>query len=229
MYGHSGQLSKWAAGGARAGRTPLTPHTGRVTLLRPTRPVAVGTVVLLHGFTRSPRHLDLLSAGCVAAGARTLRPALGSLWWPTSTNNAAHLDRVAAAVRTRSPRPGGRRRAFGRCGGGRVDRRRAARRPAWPSAARHGRRRREPHRPHPSRLAAAGGIAVRAVCAPPSRCNRQGALAAWLADPTTARRRRCDVLPGSGHGDIEGPSQAIYRWACGDDVAAGPRARCCRS
>jgi hypothetical protein len=175
-----------------------------------------GSVVLLHGFTRSPRHLDLLSSRCVAAGARTLRPALGSLWWPTSTNNAAHLDRVGAAVRERlAPGPVV---VVGHSAGAAAG--------AWLAAGLA-----ETGVPvtrlvmvdgveSPSGLIRRSwprlqGVPVRAVCAPPSRCNRQGALAAWLAE----QGGDVEVLTieGSGHGDIEGPSQVIYRWACGDD------------
>ncbi len=186
----------------------------------------IGTVVLLHGFTRSPRHLDLLSAGCVAAGARTLRPALGSLWWPTSTNNPAHLDRVAAAVRTQlAPGPvvvvghsagaaAGAWLAAGLLAAGvpvtrlvmvdGVESPSGLIRRAWPRLS---------------------GLAVRAVCAPPSRCNRHGALAAWLAGRDDGVDAQVDVIEGSGHGDIEGPSQAIYRWACGDDGTQPARER----
>lgn len=34
-----------------------------------------------------------------------------------------------------------------------------------------------------------------------------------------------ELIEGSGHGDIEGPSQAIYRWACGDDGEQSARDR----
>ena len=196
-----------------------------MTLLRadPSSP-PVGTAVLLHGFTRSPRHLDVLSAACVAAGARTLRPALGSLWWPTSTNNAAHLDRVGTAVREQlAPGPvvvvghsagaaAGAWIAAGLHSGGvpvtrlvmvdGVESPSGLIRRAWPRLS---------------------GVVVHAVCAPPSRCNRHGALATWLGSRGDGTDVEVDVVEGSGHGDIEGPSQAIYRWACGD--ASGQPAR----
>ena len=184
----------------------------------------IGTVVLLHGFTRSPRHLELLSAGCVEAGARTLRPALGSLWWPTSTNNAAHLDDVRDAVREQlAPGPvvvvghsagaaAGAWLATGlRYAGAPVTRLVMVDGVESPSGLI---RRAWPRLP---------GIAVRAICAPPSRCNRQGALADWLSGREGGVDVEVDVIEGSGHGDIEGPSQRIYRWACGD--AEGQPAR----
>jgi pimeloyl-ACP methyl ester carboxylesterase len=183
---------------------------------------AIGTVVLLHGFTRSPAHLDLLSSTCVAAGARTLRPALGSLWWPTSTNNAAHLDRVGESLHQQlasgpvvvvghsAGAAAGAWLAAGLLAGGAavpvlvmvdgVESPSGLIRRAWPRLA---------------------GVSVRAVCAPPSRCNRQGALASWLA--AQGGDVEVETIEGSGHGDIEGPSQAIYRWACGDDAAQPAR------
>lgn len=173
--------------------------------------------MLLHGFTRSPRHLDVLSAACVAEGARTLRPALGSLWWPTSTNNAAYLDRVGDAIREQlAPGPvvvvghsagaaaGAWLAAVLRTGGVPVTRLVMVDGVESPSGLI---RRAWPRLP---------GVGVSAICAPPSRCNRHGALAAWLACQDDVTDLQIDVIARSGHGDIEGPSQAIYRWACGD-------------
>ena len=175
-----------------------------------------GTVVLLHGFTRSPEALQGLSDRCVAMGARTLRPALGSLWWPTSTNNSGHLTRIADQLLPmlgQDPVVVAGHSAGASAG-------------AWIAAEllvrgadvtslicidgvespTHLIRRSW------ERLAS---VSVRAVCAPPSRCNRQGALAAWLE--MQERAAEIVIVPGSGHGDIEGASQGIYRWACGDD------------
>lgn len=189
-----------------------------MTLLQVDPPgTPIGTVVLLHGFTRSPEHLGLVSSACVALGVRTLRPALGSLWWPTSTNNAAHLDRVGVSLlRHLAPGPvvvvghsagaaaGAWLTAGLRAAGAAipalvmadgVESPSGLIRRAWPRLA---------------------GVTVRAVCAPPSRCNRHGALASWLA--AQDGDVEVETIEGSGHGDIEGPSQAIYRWACGDDA-----------
>ncbi len=176
----------------------------------------IGSVVLVHAFTRSPEALDSLAAECVARGARVLRPHLGSLWWPTSTNNAAYLATVTDALYAElAPGPlvvaghsaGAAAGAWiaGLLARKGVDVRtvilidgvesptRLIRR-AWPSLA---------------------GTSVRAVCAPPSRCNRNGALSAWLAEQTGDVESV--LVPGAGHGDIEGPTRAAYRWACGDD------------
>jgi pimeloyl-ACP methyl ester carboxylesterase len=176
-----------------------------------------GTVVLVHGFTRSPRALAELSDRCLLLGARTLRPALGSLWWPTSTNNASHLSHVADEVERMVA--AGPVVVVGHSAG--------ASSGAWIAAALLD------HGVSVTSVVMVDGVEsptglirrswprmvsvrVHAVCAPPSRCNRDGALAAWLAD----RPGECElvIVPGSGHGDIEGPSRALYRWACGDDA-----------
>ncbi len=159
----------------------------------------IGTVVLVHGFTRSPAALDALSADCAEMGARVLRPHLGSLWWPSSTNNADHVARVADRLREQLAE--GPVVVAGHSAGAAagawiagtfvargadvsslvmidgVDSPTRLIRRAWPSLS---------------------GVSVRAVCAPPSRCNRNGALAAWLAaqsgDVETV------VVPGPGMG-----------------------------
>jgi hypothetical protein len=64
-------------------------------------------------------------------------------------------------------------------------------------------------------------IQIRALLAPPSRCNREGRLGEWLAEQSGDIE--CVLIPDSGHGDIEGGSESIYRWACGDDSSAATR------
>ena len=173
-------------------------------------------MVLLHGFTRSPAALQDLSDRCVAMGARTLRPALGSLWWPTSTNNSGHLTRIADELLPmlgQGPVVVAGHSAGASAGAwiaaellaGSADVRSLVCIDGVESPTHLIRRSWE-------RLAS---VSVRAVCAPPSRCNRQGALAAWLE--MQERAAEIVIIPGSGHGDIEGASQGIYRWACGDD------------
>jgi len=177
-----------------------------------------GTAVIVHGFTRSPADLEDLSQRCVAMGARTLRPALGSLWWPSSTNNASHLDAVAEAIRPLATGPvvvvghsagasagswiaadlqdaGVALRGLVMVDG--VESPSGLIRRAWPRLA---------------------DVPVTAVCAAPSRCNRHGALATWLAGQ--GRAVHLVTVPGSGHGDIEGRPRTIYRWACGDAWSA---------
>lgn len=188
--------------------------TPRILVTRPTGP-AVGTVVAFHGFTRSPEDLQALAHACADRGLTTLRPALGSLYWPHSTNNASHLSAIAGML---VPLVGDLPcvvvgHSAGASAGswvaaellrldcdirglvfvdgvesptGLVQR-------AWPRI---------------------GRLRIRAVCAPPNRCNRHGQLSDWLAEQ--AGDVACEVVPGSGHGDIEGEPRAIYRWACGD-------------
>lgn len=61
------------------------------------------------------------------------------------------------------------------------------------------------------------GVRVGAVLAPPSPCNRGGSLERWLDEHSAAR---VEVVPGSGHGDIEGGESGIYRRVCGDRPSA---------
>jgi pimeloyl-ACP methyl ester carboxylesterase len=176
----------------------------------------VGTVILLHGFTRSPSALDSLSGDCVELGARVLRPRLGSLWWPRSTNNARHLAREAD--RLRGQLADGPVVVAGHSAGAAAG--------AWIAGVLIGRGVGVSSLvmidgvDSPTRLIRRAwssilGTSVRAVCAPPSRCNRNGALAAWLA--TQSGDVETVIVPGAGHGDIEGPTGRVYRWACGDD------------
>lgn len=175
----------------------------------------VGTVVLVHGFTRSPDAMGVLSGRCVGLGARTLRPALGSLWWPSSTNNAQHLDRLATTL---LPDVVGPLVVAGHSAGAAAG--------AWLAAGLRDRGAdlralvmvdgvESPTKLISRAWPRLGGVAVDAICAPPSRCNRHGALADWLAAQSGDLRVSC--ILGSGHGDIEGRPHAVYRWACGDD------------
>ena len=66
------------------------------------------------------------------------------------------------------------------------------------------------------------GISIGAVLAPPSACNRKGALQKFLAD---FPRVHVVVIPGTGHGDIEGGDKKIYSWACGDNSDAATVAK----
>lgn len=58
---------------------------------------------------------------------------------------------------------------------------------------------------------------IGAVLAPPSPCNRKGALQKFLAGFPHVQ---VVVIPGAGHGDIEGGDKKIYRWACRDSSDA---------
>jgi hypothetical protein len=65
------------------------------------------------------------------------------------------------------------------------------------------------------------GLPILAVLAPPSPCNRQGRLAAYLDEH---RPGSYVVIPESGHGDIEIHESQIYRRACGDDSSPATKA-----
>ncbi len=56
-------------------------------------------------------------------------------------------------------------------------------------------------------------LRITAVLAPPSPCNRHSLLEQWLADYPSVR---VEVVPGAGHGDIEGAGIAVYRRMCQD-------------
>lgn len=176
----------------------------------------VGSALLLHGFTRSPHDLDRVSEDCRDLGARTVRPALGSVWWPSSTNNSRHLDRVCDEVE--AVLADGPVVAVGHSAGAAAG--------AWLAAGLRDRGRvvstlvmidgvESPTRLIRRSWPLLAEVRIRAACAPPSRCNRHGALARWLAEQ--GRPVDLVVLPGLGHGDIEGPTRAVYRHACGDD------------
>jgi pimeloyl-ACP methyl ester carboxylesterase len=195
--------------------------TSRILATHPRGP-AVGTVIAFHGFTRSPEDLQALAQACTDRGLTTLRPALGALYWPHSTNNAAHLSGIAGMldplvdelpcvvvghsagasagswVAAELLRLGCDVRGLVFVDGVEGPTRLMHR--AWPLI---------------------GRLRIRAVCAPPSRCNRHGQLSDWLAAQTGDVV--CEVVPGSGHGDIEGEPRAIYRWACGDTTDGSVR------
>jgi len=179
-------------------------------------------VVALHGFTRRPADLQNLAEACAARGLATLRPALDSFWWPRSMNNAGHLSQLAMQYSVRLAdrrcvvvghsagtaagswlgaelrRLGVDVRGFVYVDGNESPAHLLAR--AWPDIR---------------------DLPVRAICAPPSRCNRDGQLASWLE--AQSGDIVIDVIEGSGHGDIEGDTAPVYRWACGDDSSPDVR------
>jgi len=185
-----------------------------------------GTVVLMHAFTRSPRDLQGLAMRAVSRGAKVLMPHLGAWWWPRSTNNARYLSRIAEAVeRQRSPGPVV---IVGHSAGAAAG--------AWVAArlmdagvdvsllvlvdgveSPSGTLRRS--------WSALERLPVLAICAPPSRCNRRGALEAWLLSQVRSADSALEVvhLPGMGHGDIEGAGIRVYCRMCGDDPGAPAR------
>jgi pimeloyl-ACP methyl ester carboxylesterase len=172
--------------------------------------------VLFHGFTRQGTHLAPLATALATVGIGSIRPDLGSFNWFRSVNNATYLDRVAQRISATLTGPAV---LIGHSAGGAAAAHVASRlddvagivfvdanespthliERAWPDIS---------HLP------------TFAICAPPSRCNRDGAFARW------AQLHGVDgcVVDGMGHGDIEGARHGIYRIVCGDASSAETRA-----
>jgi pimeloyl-ACP methyl ester carboxylesterase len=176
----------------------------------------VGTAVLLHGFSRGPRHLRVLSLALNRAGVATVRPALSAWDWSHGINSTRYLDVVAARIRQGLPE--GPVAVVGHSAGAAAgawiagalldsgtDVRRIVMvdgvespagliRRAWPRLA---------------------SVDIIDVCGEPSRCNRDGQLEHWLR--ASGRDVTITFIEGSGHGDIEVDRSPVYRWACGDE------------
>ena len=176
----------------------------------------IGSAVLLHAFTRGPQHLRVLSSTLTRRGVATVRPSLSAWDWRHGINNSRYLTSVADRISRGLP--GGPVVVVGHSAGAAAG--------AWIAAELLARA--VPVR----RLVMVDGVESPAhlirrawprlepvdivdVCAPPSRCNREGELAAWLS--SQERDARLVMIEGSGHGDIEVAPSAIYSWACGDD------------
>jgi pimeloyl-ACP methyl ester carboxylesterase len=175
--------------------------------------------VLVHGFTRRGRHLDPLAVSLGSVGINTVAPDLGSFNWFRSTNNPRYLNQVAAELGSVVTGPvvliG---HSAGAAAAGHLATRLTQVRGlvfvdgnesptrllsnAWPHIA---------HLP------------MIAICAPPNRCNRGGRFARWAQEQGIPG---C-VVPGMGHGDIEGVERGIYRWACGPAGSQETRERTC--
>lgn len=186
-----------------------------------------GTVVLLHGFGRSPVALSDLAERLAAGGAMVMGPHLSAWWWPTCTNNTRYLTRVATELV--SDGATGPLLVIGHSAGAAAG--------AWITGALRD-----------EGIAVAGlilidgvdspvrslrrawprlqGVPVTALCGPPSPCNRHGALETWLRHGDADPLGDVDVVhvEGMGHGDIEGAGVGLYRRWCGDDPKAPARA-----
>jgi len=199
-----------------------------------------GTVVLLHGFSRSPEDLADIAAMCRSLGADVVAPHLSAWWWPTSTNNTRHLTRIARQIAEGAS--GGAKRAdrpqpqatgpivlIGHSAGGAAG--------AWITAAlvRAGADVsmlvlvdpvESPVRSIRRSWSALQHVAITAIIGAPSACNRKGAFGRWLSEQRHDRVPALEVieLPAMGHGDIEGVGIGLYVRLCGDDPAAPWRA-----
>jgi pimeloyl-ACP methyl ester carboxylesterase len=188
---------------------------GRIVIDR--APLARGAVLLVHGFTRSPERLQTLADRLVAEGLTVIRPRLGALSPRTAMSRASALGVAVDAIRRIGLDPALRWVVIGHSAGAAAG--------TWMAAELIGAGVdmrglvyadgvESPTRLIEGAWSQVAHLPVFDVCAEPSRCNRQGGLADWL------RPRREGVfgvlVPGGGHGDVEGRELAVYRWACGD-------------
>ena len=198
------------------------PDSARVVVdvVRPSR----GAVLLVHGFSRRPAHLQVLAERFKAEGLTVIRPRLSALSPRTAMSRADALAMIAAEI--------------GQCGVDAgipwvvVGHSAGAAAGTWLGAelleSGVGIR----GLVYADGVESPSGLIARAwprvshlpvfdVCGEPSRCNRRGGLVEWL-EP-----RRSGVfgvfVPGGGHGDVEGASLAVYRWACGDRSSQATR------
>lgn len=173
------------------------------------------TVVALHGFTRTPRHLAAFSEACQRRGWNCLRPALAPRFWPVLMNSRRHLGEVADRL-IDSGHLAGAVVIVGHSAGAAAASWMAPRlvdsgvdvlglvyvdgndspnhliEKAWPRLE---------------------SLPVRAVMAPPNPCNRDGRLIRFLE---RERPGSVQVIDGAGHGDIEMQGANVYRRVCGD-------------
>lgn len=188
--------------------------------------IASGTVVLLHGFSRSPRDLADIAAMCRSLGADVVAPRLSAWWWPTSTNNTRHLTRFARQLAAEASGP---IVVIGHSAGGAAG--------AWITSTlvRAGAKVsmlvlvdavESPVRSIARSWSVLEHVAITAIIGAPSPCNRNGAFRRWLSEQPHDRVPDLEVieLPGMGHGDIEGAGIGLYVRLCGDDPAAPSRA-----
>ena len=176
------------------------------------------TVVALHGFTRGPQHLERLAQAVNAAGLSCVRPALAPRWLPVLYMSRTHLAGIARRLVDRgvtsavivghsAGAAAGCYLAVGLRQEG-VDVRGVVLVDGVDS----------PNHLIETSLPALDDVPMAAVLAPPSPCNRNGALGRLLAGAPHVAVTRVD---GAGHGDIEGAGQAVYRRACGDRSDSG--------
>ena len=176
-------------------------------------------VVALPGFTRGPEHLRRLASACERAGVACVRPALAPRWFPILYLVPSRIRHLASRL---APECTGRQVVVaGHSAGGAAGTALAAellsrgcdvRGLVLIDAVD------SPNHLIARRLPELRSRSVAAVLAPASPCNRQARLEGFLADYPWVRR---EVVPGAGHGDIEGAGIDVYRRACGDasDVA----------
>jgi hypothetical protein len=184
----------------------------------------IGSAVLVHGFSRGPQHLRVLSSTLTRRGVATVRPSLSAWDWLHGINNSRYLTSVAERISRGLP--AGPVVVVGHSAGAAAG--------AWIAAELVSRS--VPVRrlvmvdgvENPAQFVRRswprlGSVDIADVCGVPSRCNRQGELAHWLARQD--REVRLVTIEGGGHGDIEVVPSAVYSWACGDTSTEETRRR----
>lgn len=181
----------------------------------PARP-SVGLVVALHGFTRSPEHLDELARGCTRSGLACLRPLLAPSLDPMRIGRPRAIERIADLLADSICGFDGPVVLLGHSAG--------AAAACWIART---------WRKAGTARTLAGlvlvdgvdgvtrlldrsiddldGVPMVALTAEPGRCNRQGALAGFLDCKRPGVTLR---ILGAAHGDIEGEDRWVYRLGC---------------
>lgn len=171
-------------------------------------------VVALPGFTRGPSHLERLARACNGRGYDCVRPVLAPRWMPVLY---LHGLRVREVARRLAGQVDGRPVVVAGHSAGAaagcalavelrtmgVDVRGIVLIDGVDS----------PNHLIAGNLPRLADVRIAAVLAPPSPCNRDGALAAQL---THMPQARVELVDGAGHGDIEGAGIGIYRRVCQD-------------
>ena len=171
-------------------------------------------VIALPGFTRGPGHLVRLANACASEGYECLRPALAPRWLPVLYMVPSHLRSIAR--RLGEAVGGSPIVVVGHSAGGAAGTSLAADLSAGGANVRglvliDGVE--SPNRLIATRLGELDGLRIAAVLAPPSPCNRHSQLEDFLAGYPNVR---VEVVPGAGHGDIEGAGIGVYRRMCKD-------------
>lgn len=171
-------------------------------------------VIALPGFTRGPEHLGRIAAACERDGYECLRPSLAPRWLPVLYMVPSRLRRMARRIaEDAGDRP---IVVAGHSAGGAAGTALAADL-VGAGADVHGLVLidgvESPNHLISRRLADLHDLRVAAVLAPPSPCNRQSQLEGFLVGYPQVRM---EVVPGAGHGDIEGAGIDVYRRMCKD-------------
>ena len=173
------------------------------------------TVLALHGFTRSPKHLNAFAQACDRRGWTCVRPLVAPRWMPILMNDRRHLDRLVRRL-IDSGTLVGRVVIVGHSAG--------AAAASWmtPGLMSSGvdvaglvfvDGNDSPNHLIERAWTDLETVPIRAVMAPPSPCNRHGRLSAFLE---SRRPGSVTEIAGAGHGDFEMTGAAVYRRTCKD-------------